>query len=164
MTGYKSKRAAAQDKLVVTDIDGHVVRDARKPKKATALDKLDSMERKALKMALEALELLSQQPTDSALDYADNAINALRERLAQPEQEPKSVTYKEVADAMNAMTKGTSGQQIAAEELGKLKLYTTPTQRTWVLQREWVDLTDEEIDKWAHELHGVIYAVMADLK
>ena len=34
MTGYKSKRAAAQDKLVVTDIDGHVVRDARKPKKA----------------------------------------------------------------------------------------------------------------------------------
>ena len=34
MTGYKSKRAAAQDKLVVTDIDGHVVRDARKPKNA----------------------------------------------------------------------------------------------------------------------------------
>jgi hypothetical protein len=33
MTGYQSKRAAAQDKLVVTDIDGHVVRDARKPKK-----------------------------------------------------------------------------------------------------------------------------------
>jgi len=34
MTGYESKRAAAQDKLVVTDIDGHLVRDARKPKKA----------------------------------------------------------------------------------------------------------------------------------
>ena len=34
MTGYQSKRAAAQDKLVVTDIDGHVVRDARKSKKA----------------------------------------------------------------------------------------------------------------------------------
>ena len=45
------------------------------------------MEREVLKLALEALELLSQQPTDSALDYADNAINALRERLAQPEQE-----------------------------------------------------------------------------
>ena len=37
-------------------------------------------------------------------------------------------------------------------------------EREWVLQREWVDLTNEEIDKWAHELHGVIYAVMADLK
>lgn len=34
MTGYESKKAAAQDKLVVTDIDGHVVRDVRKPKKA----------------------------------------------------------------------------------------------------------------------------------
>jgi hypothetical protein len=34
MTGYKSKRAAAQAKLVVTDIDGHIVRDVRKPKKA----------------------------------------------------------------------------------------------------------------------------------
>lgn len=31
MTGYKSKRSAAQDK--VTDIDGHVVRDVRKPRK-----------------------------------------------------------------------------------------------------------------------------------
>ena len=30
MTGYKSKKTAAQDK--VTDIDGHVVRDARKPR------------------------------------------------------------------------------------------------------------------------------------
>ena len=45
------------------------------------------MKDKALKMALEALELLSQQPTDSALDYADNAITAIREALAQPEQE-----------------------------------------------------------------------------
>ena len=31
-------------------------------------------------------------------------------------------------------------------------------------QRTWVGLTEEEIDKWAHEIHGVIYAVMADLK
>ena len=44
MTGYKSKRAAAQDKLVVTDIDGHVVRNARKPKKV-ALDRDAEIER-----------------------------------------------------------------------------------------------------------------------
>ena len=44
MTGYESKRAAAQDKLVVTDIDGHVVRDARKPKKV-ALDRDAEIER-----------------------------------------------------------------------------------------------------------------------
>jgi len=40
MTGYVSKKAAARDKLVVTDIDGHIVRDVRKPKKAAARDKL----------------------------------------------------------------------------------------------------------------------------
>jgi len=34
MTGYESKRAMARAKLVVTDLDGHVVRDVRKPKKA----------------------------------------------------------------------------------------------------------------------------------
>ena len=44
MTGYKSKRAAAQDKLVVTDIDGHVVRNVRKPKKV-ALDRDAEIER-----------------------------------------------------------------------------------------------------------------------
>ena len=43
MTGYESKRAAAQDKLV-TDIDGHVVRHARKSKKG-ALDRDAEIER-----------------------------------------------------------------------------------------------------------------------
>ena len=181
MTGYESKRAAAQDKLVVTDIDGHVVRDARKPKKATALDKLDSMERKALKMALEALELLSQQPTDLALDYADNAINTLRERLAQPEQEPwPEEPFGHMAGGVQPAQKPVAwlepewGEKICPEvgyevtmtddhprDLCWIPLYA---QRPLVLQREWVDLTNEEIDKWAHELHGVIYAVMAELK
>ena len=43
-------------------------------------------DREAMRQALEALELLSQQPIEMALDYADNAIDALRERLAQPER------------------------------------------------------------------------------
>ena len=30
MTGYQSKKKTAQNKLVVTDLDGHVVRQARK--------------------------------------------------------------------------------------------------------------------------------------
>jgi hypothetical protein len=36
--------------------------------------------------------------------------------------------------------------------------------RPWVLQREWVDLTDEEIDKWTPEIHGVIHEVIAQFK
>ena len=39
------EKAAAQDKLVVTDIDGHLVRGARKPKKAEALDRDAEIER-----------------------------------------------------------------------------------------------------------------------
>ena len=155
MTGYKSKRAAAQDKLVVTDIDGHVVRDVRKPKKAAAQEpKLQKKDRKRGSIAL-ARSLCYQ--INGAADDSDDMdgggygsvdiaeilsaeVVRLQAALAQPEQEPKSVTYKEVADAMNAMTKGTSGQQIAAEKLGKLKLYTTPPQRPWV------DLTEDEIE------------------
>jgi hypothetical protein len=39
--GFQAKRAAAADKLQepVLDLDGHVVRDVRKPKKAAALDR-----------------------------------------------------------------------------------------------------------------------------
>ena len=45
MTGYKSKKAAARDKVVVTDLDGHVVRDVQKPKKVAALDRDAEIER-----------------------------------------------------------------------------------------------------------------------
>jgi hypothetical protein len=45
MTGFKSKKTAALDKEIVTDIDGHVVRDARKPKKVAALDRDAEIER-----------------------------------------------------------------------------------------------------------------------
>ena len=47
------------------------------------------MEREALKLALEALELLTDtEQTFGALDYGDNAITAIKQALAQPEQEP----------------------------------------------------------------------------
>jgi hypothetical protein len=44
---------------------------------------------KALKLALEALELLTDtEQTFGALDYGDNAITAIKEALAQPKQQP----------------------------------------------------------------------------
>ena len=45
MTGYESKRAAARHKVIVTDLDGHVVRDVQKPKKVAALDRDAEIER-----------------------------------------------------------------------------------------------------------------------
>ena len=44
-------------------------------------------DKEAMKLALEALELLTGAwQTFDALDYGGNAIAALKERLAQPEQ------------------------------------------------------------------------------
>lgn len=55
-------------------------------------------EREALKQALEALELLAGRPTEVALDYADNAITAIKEALAQPESPPKNETLHPAMD------------------------------------------------------------------
>jgi hypothetical protein len=45
-------------------------------------------DKEAMKLALEALELLTGAwQTFDALDYGDKAITALKEALAQPEQE-----------------------------------------------------------------------------
>jgi hypothetical protein len=47
----------------------------------------------ALKLALEALELLTDtEQTFGELDYRDNAITAIKEALAQPAQEPDALT------------------------------------------------------------------------
>jgi hypothetical protein len=63
-------------------------------------------------------------------------------------QEPVAVTYKEVADTMNALWGGTLEQVQIAMELANKKLYTTPpaAQRPVAEPHKWVGLTDEEED------------------
>jgi hypothetical protein len=73
--------------------------------------------------------------TIDQINWADHEPDG----LAQPAQKPKSFTYNEVADAMNSLRKGNSVQKAYAEEVGKLKLYAAPPQRTWV------ELEGEEI-------------------
>jgi len=52
------------------------------------------MSREAMKLALEALEVLGWQPTEEAMDYRDNAITALREALAEQPARP----YRQLQD------------------------------------------------------------------
>jgi hypothetical protein len=131
------------------------------------------MSKEALKLALEALEGLfgtaeqfegggvavwrlggSYQPKQAiaalrlAIDVQNMASESTyKEALAQPEQEPASVTYKEVADTMNCLWYGNVEQVQMAELLESKKLYTTPPQRTWV------GLTGEEIQScWDGDL------------
>ena len=111
-------------------------------------------DRAIMQQALEALELLSKAQNETALDYADNAIDALRTRLAQPEQEP--VAWRDHVEQRLLTWRQSfvnrSGDQLALDDfMDKQSLddlvdfvcdeYTTPPQRTWV------GLTDEEIDK-----------------
>jgi hypothetical protein len=119
MTGYESKKAAAQDKL-------------------------DSMERKALKLAQQVLESLPGFRAD-----IDNALDAIKAALAQPAQEPDYwLGY---------------GLQAHTEKPfeGATPLYTTPPKPVqnhsednlnMVAQREWVDLTDNQIEQVYYDL------------
>ena len=99
----------------------------------------------ALKMALEAVE----EAVDCAkngyisnyLDDWENAITAIKEALAQPEQEPVAWMSPSWIDPDTRGWQSDSFESIPIE--GWLPIYTTPPQRTWV------GLTDEEIsDLW----------------
>jgi hypothetical protein len=84
-----------------------------------------------LKLALEALYPIAYNTTDDPRGQAYKAITAIKEALAQPEQEPVACgTYQEVTDTMNALWAGTLEQIQIAEEMQHKKLYTTPPQRT----------------------------------
>ena len=96
----------------------------------------------ALKLALEALENMSAALREDDVLGSDselmlNAITAIRETLAQPEQEPVA----RVID--NGTPEGATEWIPFANRIEPLKtgdlLYTTTPQRTWV------GLTDEDI-------------------
>ena len=83
---------------------------------------MTDLQEKAMRMALEALVILPKHPdtTKDALGILDNAIKALRQALAQPEQNPVD---KNMTLACPSYLHG----------------YTAPP------KREWVGLTDDDI-------------------
>ena len=83
------------------------------------------MEREALKLALEALGKAKRQIVHAKVaphGCIGDAITAIKEALAQPEQEP--VAWMKASDTEWSMS--------FFEEDGYVPLYTTPPQRTWV--------------------------------
>ena len=86
------------------------------------------MSKEALRLALVALDIVKIHYTQNR--HVNEAITAIKEALAQPEQEPVAVRLSNsVIDCLGT----------AIVPIGAL-LYTTPPQRTWA------GLTDEEIE------------------
>ena len=88
----------------------------------------------ALKLALEALEDLGMKHFESTGEVLyKETFTAIKEALAQPEQEPKSWA--------KFSAKGNIIDLLNEPDDDYTPLYTTPPQRTWV------GLTDEEIKR-----------------
>ena len=101
-------------------------------------------EREALKLALEALETLTEGHSLGGKKLGVEAITAIKEALAQPEQEPVAHMYP--CDLKEFKSKemcayAYSIEYVSASKGETIPLYTTPPQRTWV------GLTDEEMFK-----------------
>ena len=100
-------------------------------------------DKEAMAMALEALELLTGAwQTFDALDYGDNAIAALKERLAQPEQEPVA-WFSPSGNLYKTRFHATAnGEQVVTP------LYTFPPQRTEQSGWRKVQIDDAEEEAW----------------
>ena len=102
---------------------------------------------RALDLALEALEHIDYEDNDRDFLFPyqctmlDNAITAIKQARSAPVQEPDHSDELTIA----YMSGVHLGKELAA-------------------QRQWVGLTDEEIDEWTPEIHSVIRAIEAKLK
>jgi len=143
MTGFKSKRQAALDE------EGMYLVHHTEPAQESTLQEKDRKRGSialARSLCYQIAGAASEDDDISGSDYGSvdvaeilsAEVVRLQAALAQPAQEP-------VEDVMLYHDDGTRIVRIAA-------------------QRPWVDLTDEEIDKWTPEIHGVIREVIAQFK
>ena len=122
-------------------------------------------DRELMQQALNALKVMRPACfAETTLKAADTAINALRDRLAQPEQEPLEywnavegwVKIDEVREHFDSVGCGTI-YKTAGE--CRVPLYTTPQQRPWV------GLTDEDlVDCESEEDVRFVRAIESKLK
>jgi len=107
-----------------------------------------------LKQTLEAFEIAAEGGRVHFHSYAE----ALRQAIAELEsQEP--VKYEHKAYTMPPQPE----QKTLADDFFKTIADKNPKPFP-PSQREWVGLTDEEINEWTPEIHSVIQAIEAKLK
>ena len=92
--------------------------------------------KEALKLALEALTYSGLKP-EGTCDVDKAAITAIKEALAQPEQEPVAYCYVQKGTSVDILTFDDAPDDAVDGTI--FPLYTTPPKRPWV------GLTDEEI-------------------
>ena len=93
----------------------------------------------ALKLALEALDCIYSPLHVREIEKVGNAMKAIKEALAQPEQKPVAMRYDFNGYGYSYIDNG-SGSNWREKIKNAESLYTAPSQRTWV------ELTDKEID------------------
>jgi len=103
-------------------------------------------DKEAMKLALFALDIVKIHFTQSR--HVNEAIAALKEQLAQSEQEP--VAYINVEKRTLEWAKLTSWETPTVVNLPKIPLYTRPPPRTWV------GLTQKEVQ----EIHDTFFKRM----
>ena len=94
-------------------------------------------DREIMQQALDALEYHTMQTRP--ISHTDKAIEALRQALAQPEQEPAAWMLPDYGDVLSASEADGTG-------IYNIPLYTAPP------KREWDGLTDEEINDFDKKL------------
>jgi|LauGreDrversion4_2_1035121.scaffolds.fasta_scaffold362232_4 hypothetical protein len=120
----------------------------------------------AMKLALFALDIVKIHYTQNR--HINEAIAALKERLAQPEQEPVAwamdYDIESVLSGFSTSLMGTAMRIESAFPKHRVKLlYTHPPQRTWV------GLTDEELNQICNSLdyygdRGLVQLIESKLK
>ena len=112
-------------------------------------------ERKVIELALEALLKTQNEGFNLPGSSIREAITAIKEALAQPEQEPVAVV--DVHEFYDNCANFSLLQKLPK---GKHTLYTAPPQRTWV------GLTDEDEIDWEEggNLKDLVKAIEAKLK
>ena len=105
----------------------------------------DKTDREIMQQALEALNYISRRDYDDTplhdyeLEKMRPAMSTLRERLAQPEQEPVVVIKRNESGQITMQTP--DGNPFDMSKYIGAKLYTAPQ------KREWQGLTKEEMQK-----------------